>query len=86
MPNFQWLLINWELIGQLVDIDVWPQKSQPMDQFAELANGAQHIVCLLGISGYKTLSYIPICSVVCERLKWRISNIRSPPSNKWYKN
>jgi hypothetical protein len=30
----QWPFINWEPIGQLVDIDVWPQKSQPIDQFA----------------------------------------------------
>jgi hypothetical protein len=30
----QWLFMNWEPIGQLVDIDVWPQKSQPIDQFA----------------------------------------------------
>ena len=30
----QWPFINWEPIGQLVEIDVWPQKSQPIDQFA----------------------------------------------------
>ena len=30
----QWPFINWEPIGQLVDIDVLPQKSQPIFQFA----------------------------------------------------
>jgi hypothetical protein len=30
----QWPFINWEPIGQLVDIDIWPQKSRPIDQFA----------------------------------------------------
>jgi hypothetical protein len=30
----QWPFINWEPIDQLVDIDVWLQKSQPIDQFA----------------------------------------------------
>jgi hypothetical protein len=28
---------------QLVDIDVWPEKSVPIDQSARLANGAQQI-------------------------------------------
>jgi hypothetical protein len=34
LANRQWPLINWEPIDQLVDIDVQPEKSVPIDQSA----------------------------------------------------
>jgi hypothetical protein len=34
VPNRQWLLINWEPIDQLVDIDEMLEKSVPIDQIA----------------------------------------------------
>jgi hypothetical protein len=34
VANRQWLLINWEPIDQLADIDVMPEKSVPIDQMA----------------------------------------------------
>ena len=50
LANRQWPLINWEPIDQLVDIDVRPVKSVPIDQSAQLANGAQHSAHLIDAS------------------------------------